>query len=260
MTELLLIAFLFLKTGEKFATQEIAGPTVAGFTDHLGAQLGVRMEPAVMNQPADAVRYVERQKPALGIVTPGFFLTYEKALGIKPLREIHRLGGQSNRWVLIARQEVSDDLKDWEGKAVASPLAPEERYLKAVVLQGKLGNEVRFASIGDVEGALFDLAEKTDTAFAAVLIDAAQWELYREDPDLGAALKALYTSPELPEDLLVVFTVHAQQLDVDQLLTVLGQMTEDEEGKTVLRSIQVGAVRPIDQPRLDQTRRMFHAE
>lgn len=33
-------AFLFLKTGEPYATQDTAGPTVAGLTDYLGAKLG----------------------------------------------------------------------------------------------------------------------------------------------------------------------------------------------------------------------------
>ena len=64
MNILLALAFLFLKTGEKFATQETAGPTVAMFTHYLGAY-----EPQVLNDPAKAVEFCTAKKPPLR--TPG---------------------------------------------------------------------------------------------------------------------------------------------------------------------------------------------
>ena len=52
--------FLFLKTGEKFATQEIAGPTVAGFTAYAGEKAAGTtnaFEPRVMNDPVKAAEF-----------------------------------------------------------------------------------------------------------------------------------------------------------------------------------------------------------
>ena len=59
--------FLFLKTGEKFATQEIAVPTVAGFTAYVGAKAAGStniFEPRVMNDPVKAAEYCAKARPA----------------------------------------------------------------------------------------------------------------------------------------------------------------------------------------------------
>src|SRR5258706_392776 len=60
---ILAAAFLFLKTGEKFATQETAGPTLAEFTNALGAD-----EPQALNDPAKAFDLVEGTKGGAGVV------------------------------------------------------------------------------------------------------------------------------------------------------------------------------------------------
>lgn len=261
MSIFLLVGFLFLKTGEPFATQDIAGPTVAGLTGYLGEQLDVGFEPVVMNQPADAVLHVEKQKPAFGIVTAGFFLTYEKALGMQPLLQIRRLGRGGAKMVLVARQDAPDDLMEWSGQSIACALAAEERYLKAVVLAGQLGNEIRFEAVKDVEGAIFDLVEKTDTPFAAVLLEAAQWAFYRDDPELGAALKTIFTSAELPDDLLVGFGAGDEKAaPAADLVQALAAMKETEDGQRILRSVEIGRLDPIDDDRLGAARRLFHGE
>src|SRR5437879_2439257 len=136
--------FLFLKTGEKFATQEVAGPTVAGLTAYIGEKVAGStnaFEPRVMNDPVKAAEFSGKSKPALGIVTAGFYLTYAKALGMEPLFETKRTGVKEERYVLVARKEASDDLSKLEGKTIATPLAAEQRYVIGVVLQGKLGEE-----------------------------------------------------------------------------------------------------------------------
>jgi hypothetical protein len=77
MKMILVLAFLFLKTGEKFATQEAAGPTVSAFTAYVAEKIGdAKIEPQVLNDPKKAVEFVTGKKPALGIVTPGFYLAY----------------------------------------------------------------------------------------------------------------------------------------------------------------------------------------
>src|SRR5277367_6805428 len=96
--------FLFLKTGEKFATQEIAAPTVAGLTGYIGEKIGGATNvfaPRVMNDPVKAAEFSGKSKPALGIVTAGFYLMYAKTLGMEPLLEIKRAGVKEERCVLV---------------------------------------------------------------------------------------------------------------------------------------------------------------
>jgi len=255
--------FLFLKTGEKFATQEMAGPTVAGLTAYVGARVAGTTNafvPYVMNDPVKAAEFCGKTRPALGIVTAGFYLTYAKALGMEPLLETKRTGVKSERYVLVTRKDASDDLTKFEGKTVASPLAAEQRYVIGVVLQGKLGEEIRLKPTFDVEGAVFDLAEGSKDAPDAVLLEADAWDLFKEDPDSGKKLKVVYQSDELPRDLVVAFDSKTGAWSVDKVKQVLKDMSGSDEGQRILRSIQVDSFTDIDQGRLANAEKLFHGK
>jgi hypothetical protein len=255
--------FLFLKTGEKFATQEIAGPTVAGLTAYVGEKVAGTtnaFEPRVMNDPVKAAEFCGKSKPALGIVTAGFYLTYAKALGMEPLLETKRIGAKEERFVLVARKDAPDDLTKLEGKTIATPLANEQWYVVSVILQNKLGEEIRLKPTTDVEGAVFDLAEGAKTAADAVLLESSAWDLFKDDPDSGGKLKVLYQSDELPRDLVVVFGPGSGTLNVDKAKQVLKDMSGNETGQKVLRSIQVESFTDMDQARLTRAEKLFHGK
>ncbi len=255
--------FLFLKTGEKFATQEIAGPTVAGLTAYAGEKAAGStnaFEPRVMNDPVKAAEFSGKSKPALGIVTAGFYMTYAKALGMEPLLETRRTGVKEERDVLVARKDASDDLSKFEGKTIATPLAGEQRYVIGVVLQGKLGEEIRLKQTMDVEGAVFDLAEGSKNAADAVLLEAGAWDLFKDDPDSGQKLKVIYRSDELPRDLVVVFGVKSGTLNVDKVKQVLKGMGGSDDGEKILRSIRVDSFTDVDQGRLSKAEKLFYGK
>jgi len=255
--------FLFLKTGEKFATQEMAGPTVEGLTAYVGGKIAGAtnaFEPYVMNDPVKAAEYCAKKKPVLGIVTAGFYLTYAKALGMEPLLETKRTGVKVERYVLVTRKDASDDVAKLEGKTIASPLASEQRYVIGVVLQGKLGEEIRLKPTMDVEGAVFDLAEGAKDAADAVLLEAGAWDLFKGDPDSGQKLKAVYQSDDLPRDLLVVFGPKSSALDLDKVKQVFKDMGGNEDGQKVLRSIRVDAFTDIDQTALSKAEKLFYGK
>jgi ABC-type phosphate/phosphonate transport system substrate-binding protein len=249
--------FLFLKTGEKFATQEMAGPTVKGLTDYIGQKVAVSFEPKVMNDPVKAAGFCGTDKPAVGIVTPGFYLQYGKTLGLEPVLETRREGVTTERYVLVVRKSAGDDVKTLEGKTVATTLAAEPRYVVGVILQGKLGKEVRLKSTMDVEGAVFDLADGTKDAADAVLAEEVAWRLFENDPELGPKLKAIYRSDELPRDFVVRFGGNAADVDAEKLKAVMKTMSESEEGRTILRSIRVQAFVNVDKERLEKAQALF---
>src|SRR6266436_8492575 len=224
--------FLFLKTGEKFATQEIAAPTVAGLTAYIGGKVASAtnaFEPRVMNDPVKAAEFSGKSKPALGIVTAGFYLTYAKALGMEPLLETKRTGVKEERYVLVTKKDGAEDLAKLEGKTIATPLAGEQRYVVGVVLQGKLGEEIRLKQTMDVEGAVFDLAEGGKNAANAVLLETGAWDLFKDDPDSGGKLKVIYQSDELPRDLVVLFGPKGGAGDGDKVKQALKDMSGSDD-------------------------------
>ncbi len=262
MTELVVtLLFLFLKTGEKFATQEAAGPTVAEFTKYAGRQVGgVAFEPQVMNDPIKAVEWCGARQPAVGIVTPGFFLTYAKALGMEPLLETHRQGVGTERFVLVAKKDASENLEDWTGRTIVTSLAAEERYVRGVILQNRLGDELRLKQTGDNEGAVFDLVEGAADAGDAVLLEEAAWKLFAEDAELGGKLKVIYRSDELLAELVVVFRPQAEKLNVERFKAALKAMKDSPDGQPVLRSIRVVEFVDVNQDRLEKARALFQGK
>jgi hypothetical protein len=257
--------FLFLKTGEKFATQEIAGPTVAGLTAYVGEKVAGTtnaFEPRVMNDPVKAAEFCGKSRPALGIVTAGFYLTYTKALGMQPLLEVKRMGLKEERFALVARRRTPVMiLPNWKAKLIATPLANEQWYVTSVILQNKLGEEVRLKPTMDVEGAVFDLAEGAKNATDAVLLETGAWDLFKDDPDSGGKLKVVYQSDELPRDLVVVFRSTKRNVQcTDKVKQVLKDMSGNEAGQKILRSIQVESFTDIDQARLSAAEKLFHGK
>ena len=252
--------FLFLKTGEKFATQEVAGPTVGLLTAYVGDKVGVKFDPRVMNDPVKAAEFCSAEKPPVGIVTPGFYLQYAKALGMEPLLETKRTGVKQERYVLVARKDANDDLAKWQGKTIATPLAGEQRYVMSVVLQGKLGEELRLKQVNDVEGAVFDLADGAKDAADAVLMEAGTWKLFEKDGELGPKLKVVFTSDELPGNLVVLLGSKGDPVNADKLKVALKEMNGSESGKQVLSSIRVDAFVEIDKGRLTQAQARFYGK
>ena len=255
--------FLFLKTGEKFATQEIAAPTVAGLTAYLGEKVvGTTnaFEPRVMNDPVKAAEFTGKSKPALGIVTAGFYFTYAKPLGMEPLLETKTTGVKEERYVLVVRKDASDDPAKLEGKTIATPLAGEQRYAVGVVLQGKLGEEIRLKQTMDAEGAVFDLAEGSKNAADAVLLETGAWEPFKDDPESGGKLKVVFQSDELPRDFVVVFAPKSDTLNVDKLKQVLKDMGGSEAGQKILQSIRVESFTDIDAGRLSKAEKLFYGK
>lgn len=252
--------FLFLKTGEKFATQELAGPTVEGLTMYVGEKLdGMTnsFSPRVFNDPIQAVEFCAAKKPGLGIVTPGFYLAYAKALGMEPLLEVQRERIPSERYVLVARADAGEDFSE---KIIATTLAAEERYVNSVILQGKYGRDVRLKSVADVEVAVFDLVEGAKGAADAVLMEEAAWSLFKDDAELGPKLKVVYRSQDLPRPLVVVFRPHPAEVDAQKLKGILKEMSGSEQGRRVLKSIRVEAFVEMDKERLAKATSLYHGK
>ena len=257
---ILAATFLFLKTGEKFATQEVAGPTVGLLTAYVGDKTGVKLEPRVMNDPVKAAELSSIDKPSIGIVTPGFYLQYAKALGMEPLLETKRTGVSEERYVLVARKDASDDLTQWTGKTIATPLAGEQRYVISVVLQGKLGEEIRLRQANDVEGAIFDLVDGAKTAAEGVLMEAGAWKLFEKDEEFGSKLKVVYQSGELPRDLVVLFGSKNGGPAADKLKAALTGMSGSGEGQKILQSIRVDSFVDLDRDRLTRAEKLFYGK
>ena len=256
MKALLVLTFLFLKTGEKFATQEAAGPTVSAFTAAVAQPMGggVAFEPRVFNDPARAAEYCGVKKPAVGIVTPGFYFERAGSLGMEPLLETRRQGVAEERYVVVARKTAGDGLEMFKGKPIWTTLATEPQYVAAVILQGKASGAL-LKPVSDVESAAFDVADTVSRAGDGVLMEEGTWKVLAQDQELGPKLKVVYRSDVMPCQLVVAFRANAGGLDLDKLKTAMKGLNAE-----VLGSIRVEKFADVDQDRLKKAGALFHGK
>jgi len=251
--------FLFLETGEKFATQETAGPTVKGLTSYLGNVIGFQFEPYIFNRPQNADDFAVSKKPLFGIVTTGFYLCYRTTLGMVPLLEVKRAQIPEQRYVLIARKGTPSDLSKWKDKKIATTLAAENRYVIGVILEYKLGKEVNLVSTSDEEGSVLDMAEGLPNAADAVLINEAVWKLFEDDPDLVSNLHTIYRSNEMPHSIVVAFKSNANGIGSDRLKTAFLEMPQNEQGQQIMSSIRVAEFVEVNDTRLKYVQALYDA-
>ena len=166
----------------------------------------------------------------------------------------------AERYVLVGKKDTPDGLEAFRGKVIATALAAEERYVVAVILKGKLGDEVRLKAVTDVEGALFDLVEGSKNAADAVMTEDAAWKAIEKDEELGPKLKVVFTSEELPRDLVVIFRPNAGDIDLDKLKAILKEMASNDAGRQVLSSIRVEGFEDINQERLTKAQELFRGK
>ena len=121
---------------------------------------------------------------------------------MEPVLEIKRQQVPVERYVLVTKGAVLDALAD---KTIATPLALEPQFVTGVILQNRLGAGVRLQPITDVEGAVMDLVEGAKNAPAAVLMEEGIGQVIHADAELGPQVKAVFTSDELPGNLVVTF-------------------------------------------------------
>jgi hypothetical protein len=216
----------------------------------------VSFDPCVLNDPVKAVEFCTTKKPPVGIVTPGFYLAYQKALGMEPLLEVRRQKIPTERYVVVVKKSAGDGLDAVRGKVLATTLAAEERYITGVILRDKVA-ELRLKSVTDIEGAVFDLVEGAKEAADAVLLEEAAWQAMEKDEELGPKLKVAHRSEDLPGTLVVAFGANVGKLDLCKLKNALTSLNKSEGGRQTLGSIRVEAFDKLDEARLKKARESF---
>ena len=112
---------------------------------------------------------------------------------------------------------------------------------------------MRLKAVSDTEGAAIDVVEGAKGAADVVLLEEAAWKPIEKDEELGPKLKVVFTSDELPRDLVVLFRANAAGIDAEKLKAAL-----KDADKQILTSIRVESFVDLDMARLDKARALFH--
>ncbi len=146
-----LICLFFLLVSEKSRGDEDASglaviqpgrpgsPRAAeGFLLRLGNYLATSTnlpKPALsyQNDPAEALKELDKQLPAVGIVSLGFYLEYADRFGMRPLLEAYPL----EKYVLVASEGTVKKAADLDGKVVMGGPFHEPKFVSRILFPPK---------------------------------------------------------------------------------------------------------------------------
>jgi hypothetical protein len=124
---------VIVQPGYPGSTQDAEG-FMASLTEHLAAKAGLQgLAGEYHNQPRSGLRAIERDRPAFGMVSLGFYLEHRKALGLRAFLR----SKPPDRIVLVARGGDVKDPAALGGEPVAGGPLHEKPFLERIAFAGK---------------------------------------------------------------------------------------------------------------------------
>lgn len=234
-------AYVVLKTGERFASQERAAQVLSEFGGWVAPRVGqAGLAGRITNKPEEAISLVRDGKPLFAIVSPAFYLEHREELGMAVVAQTRRRGLATEKYAVVVAKGAKADLSK-----VSTSVAAEEKYLRKVVLAGGAAAQAALASSAWVGDDVAAMAEKDPDAPHAVLLDAATTAFFREDPVVWGEVEVAWESDDLPPDAVVVFSWTPADART-KLAAALLAMKEDVRGKAVCGQMQTDGFGAVD--------------
>lgn len=236
---------------------ESAQPYINKFAAHLEAQTGWPKGSAkgsFLGSKKEALAYIESQKPGFGVFEPWLYFELEKSHKLEPIAQVVSSDLNSPRYHVVVKDAAVKGLDDLKGKRLWTTIADAPRYLGNVVLDGKGPAETRFTlkQIGSaMKGARAVLRGEAE----ATLLDDEQLEAAKK-LEGGAALRTIYSSPQLPSVLVVTFGTNIQPADGQALAKNVGTLCEQKGGE-ICKEMHISKFVPVDQALLSAARKRF---
>ncbi len=238
---------------------EAARPVMERLGAHLTWRTGFDVQPVYTNDPVEARRWIDAQRPRFGIVSLALFLRWREELSLTVVAQSERNHVVTERYHLVVAQgspvQSLADLKAGVAgrKAVVwSSHLDDPRFVSRVVLEGALA--VSLDDAGDARGVVTAQPlralrrMKAGEAFEgqpvdAVLLEDAAWNELQKIASFRDGLRAIHASPPLPTPPVVAFGA-VDPDDVGRLRQALVSMHEDAAGRELLGTLQVTGFGP----------------
>ena len=214
----------------------------AALAEHVPAFAGATVSARLCDDAAEAAELLAERPTRLAIVPPGFYLAHaeDADLRLRVVASVPRLGAVTERYRLVTRRGANApaDLQALHDETVAIQGWPDPRYLRRVVFATD-AEELPFELVPtrNLADTVFDLVEPEPDADgpAAILVDDAQFRFLERDELVWPELKVVWSSAELPRDLVVACGRDWDDSAVAKLRTALLAFDDHDQGREVLK-------------------------
>ncbi len=193
------------------------------------------------SEGAPALDFMQKEKPAFGIISLNAFLALQGSLSLEVIGEVVAPRAGGGQYCLVSKQASAAD--GCKGQRVSKTFGSDPRFVDQVVARGSF----RLSEFNLVEARrpLEPLKQVLRGDAACALVDDAQLEATHHI-EHGAELKAVWRSAELPGMAVVAFPL-AESAAVQSFKRSLGGLCT--QAKEACSSVGIEQLRPSDAAR-----------
>lgn len=254
--------YVILKTGDEAATSEKASQFLSDFSAYLNGKAPfLKQKPLrglITNKTEEALALIQKQQPLFALVSPAFYLEHLKGTSA-PIDQIPRFGLNVEHYSLVAAKSGPASLSGLKGQTIRTLVFDEVNYLKRVVFPSSFqpGRDFALQQTMNMADEVFLMTEKEKGAAAALLMDEELLHFFQSDPLVWPELKVLWTSDDLPRDLVVNLDNRLDAAEVQQLQKAFAEMPKDPLGSRLIQLMQTTGFVPVNQELLNRARVKF---
>ena len=210
------------------------------------------------NDEPRGLEAVERDRPAIGIVSLGVFLKHRERLALRPLLVSTPHGSCR----LLVKSGTIPDLKSLSGKTVTSTAFAEPEFVERVIL-GNATDKPAGALCADWKTSRAKsfnrgLRKLKKGRCDAVLLNSREFDGYEnrlKKPEDGFVV--LHTSRAFPTAVVVVFGKVAPDEGGKKWLSAFKELPRSEKGKKLLANMGTQGFVPVDDKTLEPFQKLF---
>jgi len=186
----------------------------------------------------NAIAYVARTQPGIGIMEPPLYFEYRQAWQLQIILQAESRDLVADQLHVVVKDPAVKGLADLKGRRLWTTLADYPRYLSKVVLDGRMDAASYFA-LDSVHNALTGARGVLRGDCDAAILDDDQWAKAKE-MEGGKDLRSIYDSPALPPLPVVVFGAALTAEERQALARALIGMSGTTEGAAICRKMHIG--------------------
>jgi hypothetical protein len=198
------------------------------------------------NRLPEALDLMRASRPRWGIVSLPFFARYGETMQMCPVASTRPGGRNSDVWRLMAPTDAPHDWRSLRGTILGTMLFEPNSAacLLFKVAPGQLPMHLEGTSQPLMAIRKMTKGNSGETAISGIVLDRSQFEALAALP-MARQLHVIHESPELPTSPVVSFGPGDEA--VEELVHVLMDMKNDEEGRQVLQVLQTDGFGPVDE-------------
>ena len=237
-------------------TAEQAAPYLEQFLKYTEEKLGWKNAKSKFFPEPDAEfkKYLETEKPGLGMIDPDQFLEMAKKDKLELIATVEGKNQSLGHLTLVAKDPVAS-LEATKGKSLASTHLQSAKFLSKVVFDGKLDAEKHFGKL-DPKGSALKVAKAVTNGDAELgLLSDEEMAWLKTSP--YSTLKTVWTSGALPPMSVVAWGKISTEKDREDFRKMLLGMCTDPKGADVCKNLDITKFGPPDKSSYDAAMKKY---